>query len=119
MAIKDVKKLSFFWKSTVLSFALLMNVALGYSLLLGEQSIFAWNKLYEKYDSLQGELELVNQKQAELSRQIRLLQNDPNYVEQLIRQRLNYVRENEILYLFEKEQEEPSLWLEQDTENNG
>ena len=33
-------------------------------------------------------------------RDIRLLQTDERYVEKMIRQRLHYVHENEVLYLF-------------------
>ena len=36
-----------------------------------------------------------------LSREIRLLQTDQKYVEKMIRQRLHYLRDNEILYLFD------------------
>ena len=35
-----------------------------------------------------------------MSRDIRLLQTDERYVEKMIRQRLHYVHENEVLYLF-------------------
>ncbi len=106
-----IKKFSFFWKSTVLTLALLMNLVLGYSLLFGEQNVFVWQDIHKKYENLQADLEAVNLQKAELSQQIRLLQNDKSYMEQLIRQRLNYVKENEVLYVFEKEEEKSSYWI--------
>ena len=48
----------------------------------------------------------LDEKRAALSREIRLLKTDPAYVEKVIRQRLNYVRKNEILYLFDKSRED-------------
>ncbi len=115
--MKNVRKISFFWKSTILSFALLMNLVLGYSLILGDQNIFIWKNLHKKYEHLQSELLVANDQKAQLSRQIRLLQNDPIYIEQLVRQKLNYVKENEILYLFEKEKDASSFWLEGEDTN--
>ena len=112
--MKEKRTLSYFWKSTILSFAILMNITLGYSLFLGDQSFFAWRSLHTKYTELTAELDFINQKKASLSQQIRLLQNDSAYIEKIIRQRLNYVRENEILYIFEKETEEPSPWLDKE-----
>ena len=52
----------------------------------------------------------AERKLADLSREIRLLQTDDSYVEKMIRQRLNYVRKNEILYLFDEARPEDSTW---------
>ena len=59
---------------------------------------------------------LKQTERAALSREIRLLKTDPAYVEKVIRQRLNYVRKNEILYLFDKSREN-SAWLEAGTDS--
>ena len=110
--MKEKATLSSFWKSTILTFAILMNITLGYSLFLGEQSVFVWRNLHERHRALIAELEFVNETKANLSQQIRLLQNDSSYLEKLIRQRLNYVREDEILYIFDKDVQDDSLWLD-------
>ena len=110
--MKANSSLSYFWKSTILTFAILMNITLGYSLFFGDQSFFEWGNLHEKHRELIANLVFVNEKKATLSQQIRLLQSDPSYIEKLIRQRLNYVREDELLYIFEKETKEDSLWLD-------
>ena len=44
-----------------------------------------------------------------------VLKTDPDYVEKVIRQRLNYVRKNEVLYLFDKNRQDGN-WSEKDTE---
>lgn len=110
--MKEKATLSSFWKSTILTFALLMNITLCYSMFLGDRSLFAWHELHERHRALTAELEIVNAKKTELSQQIRLLQTDPDYVETIIRQRLNYVKENEILYIFGNNREEDSPWIE-------
>lgn len=112
--MKEKSSLSFFWKSTILTFALLMNLTLGYSLFFSEQSFFEWRSLHERYNKLTIDLDVVNEKKASISQQIRLLQSDLPYMEKVIRQRLNYVRENEVLYIFENEVEEYSPWKDID-----
>jgi cell division protein FtsB len=101
---------SFLWKSLILALALLINVTLVFRLLWGEQSIAAWHGLRAAQGSLAGELRDLDELRAGLSREIRLLRTDDAYVEKMIRQRLNYVRANEILYLFDDGGQEESPW---------
>lgn len=110
--MKEKSSLSSFWKSTILTFAVLMNITLCYSMFLGDRSLFVWRDLQKRHEDLTAELSFINTQKAELSQQIRLLQTDPDYVETIIRQRLNYVKENEILYIFGDNKVEDSLWLD-------
>lgn len=89
-------------KMLFLVLLLLLNAALFSRLMWGSGSIHSWYALKEKHSEVSQELCALNEKRAALSREIRLLKTDPDYVEKVIRQRLNYVRENEILYLFDK-----------------
>lgn len=104
--------LTFFWRTLFLGFALLLNITLGYRLLFSEQSVFAWQGVQSHYAQMQEDLKGIYQKQAQLSEEIRLLQNNNDYIERAIRERLNYVRENEILYVFEKKHTVNSIWTE-------
>lgn len=97
---------------TLLVVALLLNIALFSRILLGS---YNWKTLKEQESQLSEELDELNAKRMALSREIRLLKTDPAYVEKIIRQRLNYVRKNEILYRFE-EKEKNSLWNDTETE---
>ena len=63
------------------------------SVVAAAESRFLYAELLKERDGF----DVVN---AGLSREIRLLQSDEKYVEKMIRQRLNFVRSNEILYLF-------------------
>lgn len=110
--MRKAVSLSFFWRTLFLGFALLLNVTLGYRLFLSEQSFFAWQGVQQHFASMQQELSGIQQKLAALSEEIRLLQSNNDYIERAVRERLNYVRENEILYVFEKKQLVNSIWTE-------
>lgn len=103
-------------KPLFLVLVLLLNAALFSRLMWGENSIYAWKALKEKRLEVTEELSQLDERRASLSREIRLLKTDPDYVEKVIRQRLNYVRKNEILYLFDKNRQD-SAWPEKETVN--
>lgn len=102
---------SFLWKSAILVLAVLMNLTLVFRLLWGDQSVASWKDLKSHQAGLLVRMQELDQRRAELSREIRLLQTDGAYVERVIRQRLNYVRGNEILYLFDEVKPEDSTWI--------
>lgn len=110
--MKKTVSLSFFWRTLFLGFALLLNVTLGYRLFFSEQSFFAWQTVQQHFANMQQQLVDIEQKLAFLSEEIRLLQGNNDYIERAVRERLNYVRENEILYVFEKKQLVNSIWTE-------
>lgn len=103
-------QLSFFWRFTILALALFMNITLAVRLMWGDQSVREWRNLKGLQSALFEELTGLDKRMAELSQEIRLLQTDPAYMEKVIRQRLNYVRSDEILYLFDDAGEEDSPW---------
>ncbi|MFV0349621.1 MAG: FtsB family cell division protein [Halodesulfovibrio sp.] len=43
-----------------------------------------------------------------------MLQSDPAYIERVIRQRMNFVKDNEILYIFPEETKEGTAGAVQD-----
>ena len=75
------------WKVFILILAIIVNVV-------------SYRELASQYAELLKERDGFDVVNAGLSREIRLLQSDEKYVEKMIRQRLNFVRSNEILYLF-------------------
>lgn len=107
---KSASPVSFFWKSAILTLALLMNFTLASRLLWGEQSVMAWRALKVRLGQMSVELRDLDRRRADLSREIRLLRTDDSYMEKMIRQRLNYVRGNEILYLFDEAAPEDPVW---------
>lgn len=114
MASNNPVKRSLLWKALPLALVIFINVALAGRIIWGEQSIYSWRVLKSKEAELSQELSTLDAQRSSLSREIRLLKTDPAYVEKVIRQRLNYVRKNEILYLFDKKRND-SVWTEKDT----
>jgi len=91
------------WFFFVLLFVL--NISLVYRLVWGQQSLFAYHDLVAQYDDLKITILELEQENATISREIRLLRQDDGYMEKMIRHRLNYVRDNEVLYLFSERQD--------------
>lgn len=88
------------WKLLILAIAFMVNVTLCSRLVWGPQSIIAYREFSGQQQVLEEKIAEADAANADLSRQIRLLQSDDKYVEKMIRRRLNFVRDNEILYLF-------------------
>jgi cell division protein FtsB len=97
------------WKTIILGLALLVNVTLGIRLFWGSQSLANYHHLKKQQAALQANVDAQDGINAGISREIRLLQSDGRYVEKKIRQRLNYVKENEILYLFDGGQDAANM----------
>ncbi|MBQ4615506.1 MAG: septum formation initiator family protein [Mailhella sp.] len=112
MSQKSSNRTAAIGKMFFLVLVLMLNVALLSRLIWGSQSVYSWQALKEKQAELSEELNALDERRAALSREIRLLKTDPAYVEKVIRQRLNYVRKNEILYLFDKNRTDGSAWNE-------
>lgn len=96
------------WRRTLLSILIAVNLILLYRLVWGENGWFAYRELKAKYDTLSHELEEVRARGLELSREIRQLKTNPQAQEKAVRDRLNFVREDEILYIFPKETDKSS-----------
>lgn len=89
------------WKTILLVLAFIVNATLAWRLAWGPQSVVSFRELKAQHASLLDDIARYDTINAALTSEIRLLQSDDRYVEKIIRQRLNFVRENEILYLFE------------------
>lgn len=80
--------------------SLAINLVLAYSLIWGEQGLKAYRNLKEQHYILEARIKELDSKNIALSREIRLLQTDEEYQEKVIRKRFNFVKDNEILYIF-------------------
>lgn len=88
------------WQRIFIGVSLAINVVLAYSLIWGSQGLSAYRNLKEQHAVLDARLKELDEKNIALSREIRLLQSDEKYQEKIIRKRFNFVKDNEILYLF-------------------
>lgn len=76
------------------------DIALFGKMVWGPGGIVEYRDLKRQYTALQNEIAELDAKNMALSRDIRLLQTDNKYVEKMVRQKLRYLRDNEIVYLF-------------------
>lgn len=60
----------------------------------------AYRNLKEQHQILELQSKELDERNIALSREIRLLQTDEKYQEKIIRKRFNFVKDNEILYIF-------------------
>ena len=89
-----------FARRIVLAVSLFLNMILVYNLIWGERGVIAYKELRQRCDFLEERIRQIGEDNLELSKEIRLLQSDEKYIEKVIRNRLNFVRSNEILYIF-------------------
>ena len=64
-------------------------------------SFISFKDVSKIYQMGEVQIKALDSENRALSQEIRLLQNDPKYVEKMVRQRLHYLRANEVLYLFD------------------
>lgn len=88
------------WQRIFVGLSLAINCILLYSLIWGEQGLRAYRNLKEQHYFLEMRIKDLDERNIALSKEIRLLQSDEKYQEKVIRQRFNFVRDNEILYIF-------------------
>ena len=89
-----------FWKVFLITTLGVLNVVLFYRMVWSPYGILVYNQLRQEHAQLELQVRELDEQNLALSREIRLLRSDDNYVEKMIRQRLHYVKDNEILYLF-------------------
>jgi cell division protein FtsB len=88
------------WQRIFIGFSLAINLVLIYSLIWGDQGFDAYRILKEQHQLLEERMQDLDAMNIALSREIRLLQSDEKYQEKVIRNRFNFVKDNEILYIF-------------------
>lgn len=95
-----------FARRIVFAVSIVLNVVLIYNLIWGDRGIIAYKDLRSRCATLQADLDKTHKSNQDLSQEIRLLQSDDKYLEKVIRNRMNFVRENEILYIFPSGQQQ-------------
>ena len=98
------------WRVIVLVAVWGINLIIFCHMIWGSEGLIAYRELKQKYAAIEAEIAAIDAENRSLSRDIRLLQTDERYVEKMIRQRLHYVHENEVLYLFGDSSENRERW---------
>jgi cell division protein FtsB len=89
-----------FWRVFLITALGVLNIALFYRMMWSPYGVLAYHKLRKEYTELETQVQELDRQNLALSREILLLRSDDAYIEKMIRRRLHYVKENEILYLF-------------------
>lgn len=89
-----------FWRVSILLILGIFNLALFGRMIWGPTGLVEYRDLKQQHAALLAEISSLDAQNRALSKDIRLLQSDGQYVEKMIRQRLHYMRDNEVLYLF-------------------
>jgi cell division protein FtsB len=84
----------------LLGLLIAVNVVLLFRLIWSDHGVIAFMNMRSRSVKLENQLREVDSKSLELSNEIRRLKTDRAYQEMVIRDRMNYVKENEVLYIF-------------------
>ena len=89
-----------FGRTIILLVVALVNIILFIRMIWGPTGLIEYHKLKNEYNNIEQQIAGLDSENLILSREIRLLQTDSSYMEKMIHQRLHYVHDNEVIYLF-------------------
>jgi len=96
-------------KKILLALSVLLNFAIIGYLLFSSNGLGNYQTLKADTRSFAIEQGRLDEKAYALSREIRMLQNDAVYLEKIIRSRLGFVKDNEVLYIFPDSKTKPAV----------
>lgn len=79
---------------------LFINLLLIYQIIFSQNNIFLYLKIKKDFNKLSQQVDLFNKKNILLSQEIEKLKSDKKYLEKVIKEKLNYIKPGEVLYLF-------------------
>lgn len=88
------------WRVSILLVLGVINAVLFSRVIWGSTGIMEYRALKHHYATLRQQIADLDVENMALSRDIRLLQSDNHYTEKMVRKKLRYLRDNEIVYLF-------------------
>lgn len=76
-----------------------LNLFLLYQILWGNTGFMNYEDLKSRHQALETKLRDLEKRSMALSEEIRWLKSDRSYIERTIRNEMNFLKDNEILYL--------------------
>lgn len=95
------------WRRFLLTGLIFFNIFLLYNLIWSDNGIFAYLELKARHEQLKQRLVTVQDRSLDLSQEIRWLKTDRAFTEKMARSQMNYLKDNEILYQFPKDEAAP------------
>ena len=93
----------------LLALILICNTILLYNLIWSDKGVFAYLDLKNHQKQLKVKLDNLAGRSLDLSQEIRWLKSDRAFTEKMTRAHGNYLRDNEIIYLFPGNSSEGSV----------
>ena len=90
-----------FWARVLLILFCILDGLLASQLIWGDKGAMEYIHLRHTYSRLAAETEALDRGNVVLSENIRSLKNNPSYMARVVRAELNFVGNNDIVYLFE------------------
>jgi cell division protein DivIC len=84
----------------LLTLVLACNAVLLYNLVWSDKGFFAYLDLKSHQKQLRDRLDNSSAKSLDLSQEIRWLKSDRGFAEKMTRSHMNYLKDNEIIYIF-------------------
>jgi cell division protein FtsB len=75
-----------------------MILIIAYYTIFGERGILQMRRLGRNLENIRASTQKLKEENEDLKREIRLLQEDEDYIERLAREELGLAREDEIIY---------------------
>lgn len=79
----------------------IINAILFFFMIWGPNGLYSYQELKKQYQELEKQKKTLDANIIRVSHEIRLLKTDKSYQEKMIRQRLRYIRNNELVYIFD------------------
>ncbi|MBO4334800.1 MAG: septum formation initiator family protein [Desulfovibrio sp.] len=79
----------------------IINMSLFFFMIWGQNGLLNYHELKDQLRRFEEQKNALDAKNLQLSQEIRLLKTDRNYQEKMIRQKLRYIRDNELVYVFD------------------
>lgn len=76
------------------------NAALFSRMLWGSAGVMEYRRLKDQLADMREQVVALDRENLAISKEIRLIQSDRDYAEKMVRQKLHYLRDNEIVYMF-------------------
>ena len=84
----------------VLIIFIIVNTTFTYQAVWGKKGLLEHEAVIAQFNEAQERCARLDRENMALSREIRLLKSDRPYIEKMIREKMRFLHDNEILYLF-------------------
>lgn len=86
------------WRKVVTGAAAVLALALGFHVIFGQNGLTAYQQKRQQSQSLELQMQTLQQENGDLKSHVQRLKSDPNAIEHQAREELHYTRPGEVIY---------------------